>query len=550
LPQTINAFDWVVIALYGLALATIPLYHSRSLRKQDDVFLAGRSISRWPLALSMYMALFSTNSFIGLIGWLNRPNGTIWIGMQYVGIISAVPLVIFLFPSLFYRLRITTAYEYLEKRFAYSVRAFASLFFMGARIMWMSTMLYAASLVISKMLAWTPERGVEHGILWSILVIGLAGTFVVLLGGMRAVIWTDVIQFFIMMSGVATMTYLAIRDSGGIGKVIEIGQQAGKFDVPAVFSLTDDLSLFSGFLLGFVAYLSNGGADQLILQTYLSGKNEKEIKASLWRNGFILKPMSMIFPILGLLTFVYYRAHPETGSLLRIPDDALPVFVVSILPAGLRGLMIAAILSAMLTSLSGGMASLSAALQVDFIRHRMKAPLPDRAAVLLSRLLTSMWGLAVMTGAVCVSFLGERNNIIQILNIVMYPFAGVLLGIFLLALLNHRANTAGTLIGAAGGFLVTVAFPITEVLVQALVRRGATLSPDLLGYVNYMGSISNFFYGFLGFVVTALLASLASFFFAPPTRRQIQGLTRFDMPAPFDPPRIEAREHAGSVAHT
>lgn len=532
--QTIHGVDWAAIGLYGLALVLVPIYHARRMRKQDDIFLAGRSMSRWPVAISMYMALFSTNSFIGLIGWLNRPGGTIWIVMQNVGIIAAVPLVIWLFPSLFYRLRITTAYEYLDHRFNYATRAFAAVFFMGARIMWMATMLYAASLVIARMLGWTPEQGMVHGLFWSIMLTGVFAVFIALVGGMRAVIWTDVIQFFVVMAGVVAMAYLAVRGSGGLSHVIHVAQASGKLALPPAFNLTGDLSLLGGFLLGFIAYLSNGGADQLILQTYLSGKSEQEIKASLWRNGFLLKPLSIIFPILGLLTFVYYHEHPQVAEALRIPDDALPVFVVNVLPAGVRGLMIAAILSAMLSSLSGGMAALSATLQVDFVRHRLKRALTDRSALMLGRWLTLLWGAIIVACALGVSYLGEKNNIIQILNIVMYPFVGVLLGIFLLALLNHRANAEGTLIGACVGFLVTIALPLSELVLSMLEAGGVQVPAAILGRVEYFGHISNFYYGCFGFLATMLVGSAASFLFKKPSPEQIRGLTRRDMPEPID----------------
>ncbi len=532
----IDRIDWLLMLMYAAVLTGISLYHWRSLRKEDDLFLAGRSMSRWPVAISMYMALFSTNSFIGLVGWLNDPHGTLWIAMQNIGIIAAAPLVILLFPALFYRLGISTAYEYLEKRFNYPVRACASIFFMAARIMWMSTMLYAASLVISKMIGWTAERGHPHGLLWSIVATGLFGMFFALAGGMHAVIWTDVAQFFIVIAGVSTMAFLSIRDSGGIGQVIRIAHEAGKFRMPHFFSLNDDLSVVSGFLLGSVAYLSNGGADQLILQTYLSGKSEREVKGSLWRNGLILKPISIIYPILGLLTYVYYHEHPEIGALLRIPDDALPIFVIRILPGGLRGLMIAAILSALLTSLSGGLASLSATLQIDFIRRWMILPMSGRGAVLLGRGLIFLWGIGILLGALWVSVLGEKNNIIQVLNIVMYPFVGVLLGIFLLGLLSHRANSGGTLCGATAGSLVTVAFAFAKVIVKAVHEGALSLSPEFVARLDYVGSISSFYYGFLGVMVTVLVGALASYLFAPPRDNQIRGLTRRSMPPPRDIP--------------
>src|SRR6266852_3753810 len=155
----LNWVDWVCIGLYSLVLLGIAVYHSRKLKRQDDVFLAGRSMSRWPIAISMYMALFSTNTFLGYTGWVNRHNGTVWIGLQTIGIVLAVPLVVELYPTLFFRLRITSSYEYLDKRFSHGVRAVATAFFLISRLMWMSTILYSASLVLSMMLGWTPTNG-------------------------------------------------------------------------------------------------------------------------------------------------------------------------------------------------------------------------------------------------------------------------------------------------------------------------------------------------------------------------------------------------------
>ena len=135
MSKTIELIDWTVIFIYISCLMILTLYMSKTMKKQDDVFLAGRSMKRWPVALSMYMALFSTNSFLGVIGWLNRDGGTIWIGLQNIGMMMVVPFVVWLYPALFFKLNITTAYEYLEKRFSYTVRAMGATLFIGARIM-------------------------------------------------------------------------------------------------------------------------------------------------------------------------------------------------------------------------------------------------------------------------------------------------------------------------------------------------------------------------------------------------------------------------------
>jgi SSS family transporter len=528
--RTVDYLDWITIVAYGLVLCGIALYHSRKMKTQDDILLAGRSMSRWPIAMSMYMALFSTNTFVGVTGWLNRPNGTVWIGLQNIGIILAVPFVVWLYPVFFFRLRVSTAYEYLERRFDYSVRLFATVFFLGSRMMWMATMLYSSGLVVSLMLGWTPQLGVPNGQLRAILIIGALGTFFGLAGGMHAVIWTDVVQFFVMMGGVVTMAVFAIVKSGGLVHVMTVASQAGKFHPPPVFSLNDDLSIVSGLLLGFIAMLSSSGADQMILQTYLTARSEVEAKRSLWRNGLILKPMSLMFPCLGLIMFVYYRAHPQVASLMRIPDDALSVFVLNVLPSGMRGLMIIAIVSAVLTSLESGMAATSAAVQVDFVRRWRKRPLSDRGAVLLGRCLIFTWGVIIVAIALWVQTLGARNNIIQILNIIMYPFAGVLLGIFLLGMLTRRANSAGTLIGAAAGFLVTVAVPLSRALVSAIVAAGGSVPNDLSETIERLAAISSFYYGAWGTAATVVLGYASSLLFKPPPSVKLAGLTHYDPP--------------------
>lgn len=525
MTKSIGALDWLCILLYAAVLFGISAYHARKLKKQDDVFLAGRRMSKWPIAFSMYMALFSTNTFLGVTGWLNRPDGTIWIGLKVVSSLMAVPVVIWLYPTLFYRLRITSAYEYLDKRFNPAVRAVATLLFIGSRVMWMGIMLYSSSLVVSMMLGWTASIGAGPGQSWAILVMGVLSMSFALLGGMHAVIWTDAMQFFVLLAGLLTMIFYGTALSGGISEVLRVGAQEGKFAAPALFSLTDDLSVVAALLLGFVGYLSSAGADQVVLQNYLSAKSDREAKASLWRNGIFLKPLSLVYPFLGLIMFVYYHRNPEAAALMKVPDDALPVFVLSVLPPGLTGLMIVAIMSAVLTSVVSGLAALSAAIQTDYVRRRGR-PFRDGEAVRFARLLLAACGTVITLAALWVKTLGEENNIIQILNIAMFPFSGVLLGIFLLGILTHRANASGVLIGGVAGFVITVSVPLLKLLLPAAVQTGA---------LGTLLRVSNFYYGFIGTMATIVAGFAASLMFQPPPGEKTRGLTRWSLPAdPFE----------------
>jgi SSS family solute:Na+ symporter len=517
--------DWVILFLYVLALAAIAYSAARQVRAPEDYFLAGRRMSRWPIALSMYVALFSTNSFLGLTGWLNRPHGTIWIGLNTVGLILAVPIVVKLYPDIFFRLRITTAYEYLERRFDYATRALGSVLFLSFRVTWMATMIYAASLLVSHVLGWTEESGPLNGPVCAILLLGALGTAFALAGGIRSVIWTDVMQFFVLFGGVLVMGGIAIHASGGIQHAFSVALQAGKFEPPHLFSWTEDLTFVSALSLGFFAYLSNAGADQVLLQTYLTARSAPEAKSSLLRNGFLLKPLSLLFPALGVLFFVYYRAHPALAAALRVPDDALPVFVTQVLPSGIRGLVIAAIMAAVLSGWASGLTALTTCVQVDFVRRWQKRQLSDRSALLLARFLALLWGILVSVGALGVRHLGGANNIIQILNILMYPFAGVLLGIFLLGLLTRRGNPPGAAIGVACGFLATVGAPLLQKLLQSWPTAARLVPPFLQAKVHALSGISNFYYAALGTLTTFAAGYLSSLFFASPPPQKLQGLT-------------------------
>ena len=526
MSNTIGVYDWVVIIMYLLLLLVLTVFLSGSNKKRDDIFLAGRSMKRWPVSLSMYMAVFSTISFLGVIGWLNEENGTIWIGLQNIGIIMAIPFVVWLYPSLFYKLNITTAYEYLEKRYDYSIRALGASFFLGARIMWLSTMLYAGTLLVSIMFNFTPESGMEYGQVWILIGIVSVSIFLGAVGGMRAIIWTDVIQFFILMGSVLFMGFIAISEIGGVNEFFQIAQESGKFKAPTFFSFTDNLSITSGLLLGMVSMLYSGGADQVVLQTYLTSESAKEAKRSLKLSGYAIKPLSLLFPLLGTIIFVYYKVHPEIAANMAKPDDALPVFILNVLPTGIRGLAIAALLSALFTSFNSGMTALSAVVQVDFIQRWKKTQLTDKQSVLMGRLLILSWGIIIILFGLLIMKLGGSHNIIQILNIVMYPFSGVLLGIFLLGLLTKRANAKGVLIGTISGFIITLFVPLLKFMVIDMMGVDPESTSSFVTAVIELQDVSTFFYGALAVAMTMIIGYMASLGFKPMDEEKLVGLVR------------------------
>ena len=178
--------------------------------------------------------------------------------------------------------------------------------------------------------------------------------------------------------------------------------------------------------------------------------------------------------------------------------------------------------------MQSGLAAVSAAIQVNFVRRWIGRPLSDGESVRLARTLLFGTGICIIGVAYWVRQLGQQNSIIQVLNIVMYPFSGVLLGIFLLGILSHRANARGVLIGGILGFLGTIAVPALRMLLPDSMQ-GPTL--------QYLGRVSNFYYGFVGTMLTLAVGYGASLFFPPPAPAQIVGLTRRSMPEPVTFPK-------------
>ncbi len=390
----------------------------------------------------------------------------------------------------------------------------------------MATMSYAAGLVVSQILGWSEFAAIDG----AIGVVVMVGTLLAVIGGMRAVIWTDAAQFFVLFGGVVSMVVASVWFGGGFGETIARAADAGKFDPPPLASFSG-FSILSALMLGFFSYLSGAGTDQVLLQTYLSAKSDKEAKKSLIINGFFLKPLSLIFPLLGLFLFTYYAIHPEVAALMRVPDDAVPVFVRHVLPIGLRGIILAAILSAVVDSLASGLAAWSACTQVDFIKRWQKRSWSDRFSVLIGRLLVVLGGITVLVSALFVRRIGENSNIIEVLNVVMYPFAGVLLGIVLLGLLTLRATPGGTLIGAVIGFATVLSTPLASRVVGLI--EGGTLVPSeqVTEALRFLADISSFYSAGIGASVTFIAGYLFSFLFRAPQAEKVDGLTLHTRPS-------------------
>jgi len=485
-----STVTWIDLATFGLyILATLAFGMWVGGRQKDlkTYLLAGHQMHWSIIAISVLAALFSGISFLGAPAESYNHNLIyLWVLAAYF---IATPITTLVFLPFFFRLNFYTAYEYLEHRFDLRLRRLSSASFIFRVSLWLALALYAPALVISEMM------GVP---LWlSIIVTGLVTTLYTTIGGMRAVIYTDVIQFCVLLAGIISIFFVALQKiPGGLVTAWQIAETDGHTKLMDL-SLSPDVRMtFWGALIGGAALnLVQLVTDQVSVQRYLTATNLKESQRALWFKLLLTVPLISIFYLTGLVLYSFYQTHPEMAATLTSPDRLLPNFVGHQIPSPIPGLLVAAILSATMSVVSSGINSLTTATLIDFLYTTKTVADSARAEttrVRVARVWTIFFGIIVTLLGLIVSRLG---TLIESAAKIGGLFGGPLLGIFFLGVLSRRANAKGTLIGAVVGFA------------------------SVLG-IAFFTSVSFMWYALLGSVITYVLGELASLFFAPPNAVQ------------------------------
>jgi len=469
-----HPLDYVVVVAYLLLTLGLGIYFGRR-QSRREFFAAGGSMGWMVVGLSVMATLFSSNSFVMYPS--AAFGSSLRVGLTMVAITLMAPVVVWVFIPVYSRLRCQTAYEYLEQRFHVSVRCLASGLFILLRIGWMASATYAASLVIASV-AEIPQVTV-------ILSLGVVAIVYTMLGGLRAVMWTDVIQFFIFATTIVLALALLVRQSGlGVGGIVETyfeGRSA------LVFDFTPSLTLTYGswaILIGiFLEGLSAFGADQVAVQRYIAAKSVRTSQI-----GFGINLIGMWIVVPGLLAigvglYSYYEHHPlelmpvlersgvplameglssndssDLGDVVRaanLQDQALPQFVRVHFPPGMVGLFLAALMAAVMSSIDSGIHSVTTALVLDFRDRLYPAWRPQDAErdVTLIRVLVFVIGAVSITLA---CFVGPLGDVFEIAKKTTAAFGGPLLAVFILALFFRRASTVGVFVGALLGAATTM----------------------------------------------------------------------------------------------
>jgi SSS family solute:Na+ symporter len=436
-PAALASLDWVVLVAYLAVLVGMGAWFSRRTRGSDDYFLAGRRIPWWAAGLSIYGTQLSAITFLA------TPALAYATDMRYaptwVSILLVVPLVTRVFLPRFRRLGLRTAYEYLEERFSPLVRRVGSGCFLVMQTARMGIVVYLPALALATV------TGLD--VRACILVTGVLATLYTVLGGMEAVIWTDVLQVFVLIGGVLLALGLAFDGAGGPDA---FGDAAAALKLrvwDGGFSWTEAASwslLLGSLILMVPPYIT----DQAVVQRYLSARDERAAARAAWLNGWMSLPVGVLFPALGACLWAFYRAQPG-GLTLGMPNDGiLPLFLGDHLPAGFAGLILAGLLAATMSTLDSSMHSIATAVVNDFYRPRH--PEADDARVLrVARRWTVAAGLfGTLSAAALASF--EITSLFLLFLKALGLLSSGLATLFLLGVFT-RVGPRAALLGAAAG---------------------------------------------------------------------------------------------------
>jgi len=479
-----SSIDWIVLFTTLTGIIIYGIYKSRTSKNLDGYFLSNRSMP-WYLVL---LSIMGTQA--SAITFLSAPGQAYTDGMRFVqyyfGLPLAMIIICIVFVPVFRKLKIYTAYEFLEERFDVKTRTFTSFLFQVSRGLSTGISIYAPSLILSSLLGWN--------IYWTNIIMGGLLIIYTVSGGAKAVAYTQKLQLIIIITGMAIAGYMVVHlmpANVGFADALRIGGKSGKMNVITNgmtsngFDWKDRYNIWSGLIGGLFLALSYFGTDQSQVGRYLTAKDNKESKLGLLINGLVKVPMQFLILLIGVLVFSFYHYNKapiyfndvqiesakttikkdslinleNQYALLAADDDAgksstkkqykdvlkraLPGedvndtnyiflrFVIDYLPKGLIGLLIAVIFLAAWGSIAAALNALASCTVVDIHKKFINKELTPKMDYRISKLYTLAWGIFSIVVAESASNLG--NSLIETVNILGSLFYGVILGIFLVA---------------------------------------------------------------------------------------------------------------------
>ncbi|MEW4529293.1 sodium:solute symporter [Maioricimonas sp. JC845] len=473
--QALPTVDIAVLVVYVAAVVAYGSWFVRKSGTTDEFMAAGRSLPGWAVGLSIFGTYLSSNTFLGVPG---KAYGSNWNSFVFSLSLPIAAMIAVRWFVPFYRHGGTiSAYEHFEKRFGLWARTYAVICYLLTQIARTGTVLFGVSLAMQPLLGWDLRL--------MIIGTGIVVTMYTLLGGIEAVIWTDVMQSLVLMVGAFIVTGLLLFGMPeGPAQVIEIAREAEKFSLGSFSATLTESTFWVVLIYGLFINLNNFGIDQSFIQRYHTAKSDGDAARSVWLGALLYVPISLLFFFIGSCLFAYYEAHPDRLEQVRlqvaeerleaegvptdstrvkevaaeltpadIGDKVLPNFIVSKLPTGMAGLLIAAIFAAAMSSIDTSLNSSATILLSDIYKRYVNPDVDEKGSMRVLYAGTLLWG-TLGTGA-ALAMIGIRS-VLDAWWELQGIFAGALLGLFLLGLIVRKADNVAATIAVVLGVLSLV----------------------------------------------------------------------------------------------
>lgn len=481
--------NWSLLILYLLGMLYLGYFFMKKEQSTKDFFTGGGRIPWWAAGISIFATMLSAITFMAIPA---KVYATDWkyFPMAVTILIMAFPVVKYYLPF-FRRLNVTTAYQYLEKRFNYSTRFLASALFIIFMVARMALVLFLPSLAL------TTVTGID--IYTCIILMGVITVIYCTMGGVEAVVWGDVVQGIVLMGGaLLAAIFLVSGTEGGWDTMMQISIDNEKFKI---FDWSLDFSkatIWVVVLGGLANNLISYSSDQTVIQRYLTTKDETSAKRSIILNGFLSIVVSVLFYFIGTALYAYYTTRPEELNFTMTNADAIfPHFIMAEMPMGIAGLLIAAIFAATMSTVSSNVNSISTAFTSDFYQHFFPNS-DDKKQLKVARWSGILFGGLGVALALLMATWNIRS-LFDYFNYILGLLASGLGGLFFMGIFFPRIDGRSALTGFV--------FGIVSLLL-----------------VNSFTDISFLLFGFIGMIISVTVAWLASFLWGK-KNKDINGLT-------------------------
>ncbi len=469
--KSLPLIDLLIVIAYLIGMVGVGVYFSRKNTSAEQFTSASGKIPGWAIGISIYATFLSSNTFLGVPG---KAYGSNWNSFVFSLSMPLAAWVAVKYFIPFYRSSgSVSAYTHLEDRFGAWARTYAVICFLLTQLARMGSIFFGIALSLQALTGY-PMATI-------MIVVGICIVLYTVMGGIEAVIWTEVVQAVVKTAGALAILYLIVDGmDGGVAQIIKIGNAEGKFSLGTMSPDFIQSSFWVVLLYGFFMNLNNFGMDQNYVQRYHTTGSTKEAASSVWLCVYLYLPVSLMFFVIGSCLFAYYESNPELLNAVRMTaasellpggtaeaikslaatltpadygDKVMPHFMVSKVPVGLLGLIVAAIMSAAMSTISSGMNASATVFSVDIYQRYFKKDITPKESLRFLYIATTVFGILGMVAGI--AMIGIKS-VLDVWWLLSGIFASGTLGLFLLGIISRNTKNAEALIATIIGLIIIV----------------------------------------------------------------------------------------------